>query len=68
MVTIYQKPLINLQRIKRKKSKYITEENKKNHDREKDNKGSEGIFRNKHKMSRIGKFIDTKNSIEVTRE
>ena len=29
MVTIYQKPVVNMQRIKRKKSKYITKENKK---------------------------------------
>ena len=30
MVTIYQKPLINMQRIKRKKSKYITKANQQN--------------------------------------
>ena len=30
MVTIYQKPLINMQRIRRKKSKYITKVNQQN--------------------------------------
>ena len=30
LVTIYQKPRINMQRLKRKKSKYITKDNQEN--------------------------------------
>ena len=49
MITTNQKPLINIQRIKRKKSKHITKENQKSW--EKDKKGPEKVFRNNHKTS-----------------
>ena len=48
MVIIYQKPLIHMQRIERKKYKYITKENQKTM---KEIQESEKIFRNNHKTS-----------------
>ena len=46
MVTIFQNPLIKMQGIKRKKSKYITREKSAKHERK---TRSEKIFRNNHK-------------------
>ena len=52
MVAIYQKPPINLERMKRKKTKYITKENQQKKS-VKDQKGSEKIFRNNHKTNKM---------------
>lgn len=57
-VTISQKPLIDMRRIKRKKSKCITKENKQS--MKKNKKGSEKIFRINHKTSNkmaIGMYV-----------
>jgi len=48
-ITIYQKPLTNMQKIRRKKSSYITKENQQTMREIK--KGSEKSLRNKHKTN-----------------
>ena len=48
MVTVYQKTLINNQRIKRKKSKYITKESQQTM---RERKKSKEIFINNHKTN-----------------
>ena len=51
METVNQKPLINMQRIKRKKSNYITRENQQTMKKRKTRKDQRKISRNKHKTS-----------------
>jgi len=60
IVITNQKPVIDMQRIKRKESKYITKERQQSIEREQEKKGSEKIYRNNHKtMTKCKKMTNT---------